>query len=119
MTDGEQGCCAHLKIRSYSSLESHPGYSLSVIEGKVSSVEGIIVVPAYLYLLEYFTEMIDIQKIFFNYAKKNVGVLTQAYEEIQKTRVSQPSCKFDRLLSSDFLSDENGLRRWKVELRDS
>jgi hypothetical protein len=82
--------CVSIKIRSHKGAEGFPGYSLSVIEGEVSALEGVAIVPVLAFLYHYFMEMFEILKLAASQATNHIKVVTKALEESNKR--SHPPC---------------------------
>lgn len=83
--------CASLKIRSYADgIEGFPGYSLSVLEGTISDLEGVLIAPILALGYHYFVELLDIVKLAAAKAGNHIHVAMRAYEERQKVRSHPP-----------------------------
>lgn len=76
--------CLQLSVRVYNALEGQEGYSLTVINGRVSDLEAAVVVPVMVVVHQYMTEMLDIMTAATSQSSNYVKVLTEAYQERQK-----------------------------------
>lgn len=83
--------CVALSIRTYAQgAEGFTGYPLSVVKGKISDLEGAIVVPILALIFNYFDEMLDIVKVATREMKDQVKEVTEAYEKYQREAHTRP-----------------------------